>query len=183
MLLRHRLNGRMHLIVAAVAALAGRVSIQLSLAAAEATAAPLAELLSVGRSAWRAPTRPQHRTCTAACTDQRSINQCERQRYAVVRLHSYLHLTCVVGRRIQICSCCSRGRSSFQPAFCSMDDGRALWLHASAMPCRRAHMPCMPQLRNGCCSRKAAKSAISLTSTLQTLHGIKQTHAYMFVVF
>jgi len=109
-------------------------------------------------------------TCTAACTGQRSINQRYSHAGTCWDTHSYLHLTCCVCRRIQICSCCSRGRSSFQPASSSVSDDRAQWLHPAASPGGRAHMPRMQLLRNECCRRKAAKPAISLSSTLQTLY-------------
>ena len=123
-------------------------------------------------------------TCTTACTGQRSINQ--RYSHAGTRwdTHSYLRLTCCVCRRIQICSGCSRGRSSFQPAFCSGSDGRSQWLHIAGMPGGRAHMPHMQLLRNERCSRKAAEPAISLPSTLQTLYrnqtnSCKHVHCFL----
>ena len=137
----------------------------------EASGAQLTDLLLITASSTASASLRHSRTYTAACTGQRSINK--RYSHAATRcnMHSYLHLTCCVCRRIQICSGCSRGRSSFQPAFCSVDDGRALGLHAAGMPGGRAHMPCMQLLRNVCCTRKAARPEISLASTPQMLHG------------
>jgi hypothetical protein len=66
----------MQLHVAFVAEVSWSVSMQLSLAAAQSTSAALAQLLAVECSAWSAPTRPQHRTCTTASAHRRSIKPC-----------------------------------------------------------------------------------------------------------
>ena len=128
--------------------------------------------VDMSATCWMASCRtvPQFRLCTHACTGQRSIDQHSNQPATRCNTHLYLHLTCCICRRIQICSGCSRGRSSFQPAYCCLGDVRAQWLHVAGMPGGRAHMPCMPLLRNEHCTRKAAKPAISLSSTLQTLY-------------
>ena len=97
---------------------------------------------------------------TAACTGQRSIHQRYIHSATHCNKHSYLHLTCCVCRRIQICSgcsCCRRGRSSFQSTFCSGSDGRGQWLHLATSPGGRAHIPHI-QLRNEGCSRKGSKA-------------------------
>jgi len=62
--------------VAVVTEVSWSVSMQFSLAAAQPTAALLAQLLAVECSAWSAPTRPQPRTCTAASAHRRSIKPC-----------------------------------------------------------------------------------------------------------
>ena len=110
---------------------------------------------------------------TPACTGERSIDQRYSQLGTRWNTHSYLHLTCIgcgCGRRIGGCSCCSGRWSSFHPAFCSVGDGRTLWLHVAAMPGGPAHMSCTPQLRNESCRRKAARPEISLASTHRLLH-------------
>ena len=104
----------------------------------------------VSASRWMTACRtvPQLRTCTHACTGQRSIHQ--RYSHAGTRwdTHSYLRQTCCFCCRIQIRKRCCCRCSRFQPACCSMGDVGALWLHHAGMPGGRAHMPCGPRWRN-----------------------------------
>ena len=166
-----------------MADVARSVHMQLSLAATQSSSAALAGRLTVCISPRLGANSRQPRSCTFACTDHRSIKQHERQRCTAVHTHSYLHLTCCVCRSIQICSDCRRGRRSFQSAFCSMGDVRALWLHPATSPGGRAYMPRMQLLRNERCSRKAAIEQFLCHRPSKRCRGIKQTHEYMFIHF
>ena len=150
----------------------------------QTTRAELAELLPIRVPSWTGARLRTEAICTAARAGQTSIDQRYNDAGTRWDTHSSLHLTCCVCSRIQICSECSRGRSRFQPAYCSVGNGRPLWLHAVGMPDGRAHMPHMQLLRNECCSRKAAEPAISLPSTLQTLYEDQTNsckHVYCFL--
>lgn len=154
--LRWRSSGKhsMLLHVASMADVARSMHMQLSFAVSESSAAVFARRFACLVDSCEETRRDERGSYTAACTDQRSIKQHERQRCTAVHTHSYLHLTCCVCRRIQLCSGCRRGRRSFQPASCSVGNVRALWLHAASMPGGRAHMPCMQLLLNERCRRK-----------------------------
>jgi len=74
LLLRLQMDSRTHCIIAVLAALARRAGIQLSLAVGESPAAPLAGWLACLVDSCEETRRDEHRTCTAACTAERSIS-------------------------------------------------------------------------------------------------------------
>ena len=67
-------NSLTRIVVAVLTALARRAGIQLSLAVGESSAAPLAGWLACLVDSCEETRRDEHRTCTAACTAERSIS-------------------------------------------------------------------------------------------------------------
>ncbi len=106
---------------------------------------------------------------TTACTGQRSMQSAAACIRANPGMHSYMHLTCCVCSRIEICSDCSGRWSAVHAISIPQCIGKALWLHACYPPWVRSPMRRVQQWQNEHCRREASRSRDCFAATTKNM--------------